>query len=120
MTLLRIIGDRIQALVGDKGYNSDAIREELHKAGIEPVIPARRNRRQPADFSREIYKERNRIEGIFNRLKNWRRVATRYAKSAASFLAFVSIAVIKQWLPPVSHCSAKRRHATLLPAPSRR
>lgn len=99
MTLLRMIDDRIRALIGDKGYDSDAIRGELRAAGIEPVIPSRRNRRQPAAFDRETYKERNRIERMFNRLKNWRRVATRYDKSAASFLAFVSIAAIKQWLP---------------------
>lgn len=76
MTLLRMIDDRIQARGGDKGYDSDAIREELHKAGIEPVIPAGRNRRQSVDLDRETAKEHNSIERMFNKLKNWRRVAT--------------------------------------------
>ena len=101
LTLLRMVGDRIQALIADKGYDSDAIREELRQAGIEPVIPSRRNRKQPADFDCETYKQRNLIERMFNKLKNWRRVATRYDKSASSFLAFVSIASIKLWLPLV-------------------
>ena len=97
--LLRMIGDRIEALIADKGYNSDAIREELRRAGIEPVIPSRRNRKQPASFDRETYKQRNLIERMFNKLRNWRRVATRYDKSATSFLAFIAIASVKQWLP---------------------
>ena len=99
LTLLRMIGDRIEALIADKGYDSDAIREELRRAGIEPVIPSRRNRKQPASFDRETYKQRNLIERMFNKLKNWRRVATRYDKSATSFLAFIAIASVKQWLP---------------------
>jgi len=76
MTLLQMIDDRIQARGGDKGYDSDAIRVELHKAGIEPVIPAGRNRRQSVDLDRETAKEHNSIERMFNKLKNWRRVAT--------------------------------------------
>jgi transposase len=94
-----MIDDRIRKLVGDKGYDSDAIRAELRGVGIEPVIPSRRNRRQPAEFDRYAYRDRNRIERMFNKLKNWRRVAMRYDKSAASFLAFISIAAVKQWLP---------------------
>jgi transposase len=94
-----MITDRIGALIADKGYDSDAIREVLHRAGIEPVIPSRRNRKLPAAFDRETYKQRNRIERMFNKLKNWRRVATRYDKSASSFLAFITIAAVKQWLP---------------------
>jgi transposase len=99
LTLLRLIDDRVRALIADKGYDSDDIRETLRQARIEPVIPSRSNRRQPVSFDRQAYKERNQIERLFNRLKNWRRVATRYDKSAASFLAFITIASITQWLP---------------------
>jgi transposase len=99
MTLLRMTVERIQAMIADKGYDSDAIRSELTAIGVEPVIPSKRNRRIPAHFDRELYKLRNLIERMFNKLKNWRRVATRYDKTASSFLAFITIASIKQWLP---------------------
>jgi transposase len=94
-----MIDDRIRALIADKGYDSDLIRETLCHAHIEPVIPSRSNRKQPVSFDQKAYRERNRIERLFNRLKNWRRVATRYDKSAASFLAFITIASVTQWLP---------------------
>jgi transposase len=97
--LMRMIDDRIRALIADRGYDSNAIREALHDANIEPVIPSRSNRKQPLSFNRETYKLRNRIERMFNKLKNWRRIATRYDKSASSFLAFVTVASVKQWLP---------------------
>lgn len=96
---MRMIDDRIRALIADRGYDSNAIREALQDANIEPVIPSRSNRKQPASFNRETYKLRNRIERMFNKLKNWRRIATRYDKSASSFLAFVTVASVKLWLP---------------------
>jgi transposase len=97
--LMRMIDDRIRALIADKGYDSDAIREALRDADIEPVIPSRSNRKQPISFDRETYKLRNRIERMFNKLKNWRRIATRYDKSASSFLAFITVVAAKQWIP---------------------
>jgi transposase len=99
MTLLRLVSERVRAMIADKGYDSDAIREELHFNGIEAVIPPKCNRRRPIDYDRERYKQRNRIERMFNKLKNWRRIATRYDKTASSFMAFIAIASIKQWLP---------------------
>jgi transposase len=93
-----MIADKIEALLADKGYDSEAIREELAKAGIEAVIPVKRNRKSPAPHDAETYKWRNLIERLFSKLKNWRRVATRYDKSKESDLGFVTIAAIKLWL----------------------
>jgi transposase len=62
------------------------------------VIPPKSNRKKPRDFDKNLYKERNLIERMFNKLKHFRRVATRYDKTASAFLAFVTIAGIFLWL----------------------
>ncbi len=84
--LFRMIEDRIEAFLADRGYNADAIREEIEAAGVKAVIPAKVNRR-------------NLIERLLNKLKNWRRVATRYDKTKESYLGFVALASIKLWIP---------------------
>lgn len=86
-------------LLADKGYDGDSVRDNLLFHGILPVIPPRSNRTQsiPCDFRR--YKDRNRIERMFNRLKQFRRIATRYDKTAKSFLGFLHLAAAKLWLP---------------------
>ena len=99
LILLRMVDDRIKAMLADKGYDADAIRDALVAEGIEAVIPPKRNRKAPIAYDRELYKQRNLIERMFNKLKNWRRVATRYDKTAESFRGFISIAAIKLWLP---------------------
>lgn len=96
---MRMVSDRIDALLADKGYDADAIREELAKANIEAVIPAKRSRRNPAPHDRTKYRWRNLIERLFNKLKNWRRVATRYDKTADSYIGFVNLASVLLWLP---------------------
>lgn len=97
-----MLADRIEALLADKGYDADAIRAELAKADVEAVIPAKSNRRTPIPHDREKYRWRNLVERLFNKLKNWRRVATRYDKTAESYLGFVAIA-------SVTLCNALRR-----------
>ena len=94
-----MIDAEIEALLGDKGYDSDDIIATIETMGIEAVIPSKSNRKEPRVINRETYKLRNLIERMFNKLKNWRRVATRYDKTAASFLAFITIASIKLWMP---------------------
>ena len=71
-------------LLGDKGYDSDEIRNDLAKRGIEPVIPPRSNRTTPIEYDREASKRRNLIERCVNRLKQFRRIATRYEKKCQS------------------------------------
>lgn len=97
--LFRMLAERIEALLADKGYDADAIRAEIEAAGVEPVIPAKSNRRAPAPHDRAKYRWRNHVERLFNKLKNWRRVATRYDKTKESYLGFVAIASIKLWIP---------------------
>ena len=94
-----MVDDRIEAFLADRGYDADAIREEIASARAEAVIPAKSNRRCPIPHDREKYRWRNLVERLFNKLKNWRRVATRYDKTKESYLGFVALASIKLWIP---------------------
>jgi transposase len=85
-------------VVGDKGYSSRRIRRYLCRKGIGGVIPHKRNERRYGCFDRAAYRERNRVERLINRLKQFRRVATRYEKRAVNYLAMVVIAAILLWL----------------------
>ena len=96
---MRMIAYKIDALLADKGYDADAIREQLAQAEIEAVIPAKSNRRNPVPHDRTKYRWRNRIERLFNKLKNWRRIATRYDKTAESYIGFVNLVSVLLWLP---------------------
>jgi transposase len=84
-------------LLGDKGYDSGEFREELDARGTKPVIPNRCNRKQPFGFSKRLYKLRWRIENAFNRLKDFRRIATRYDRLARNYLASVCLAATLVW-----------------------
>ena len=84
-------------LLGDKAYDSAELREELGERGTEPVIPNRSNRKQPFSFSKRLYKLRWRIESAFNRLKDYRRIATRYDRLARNYLASVCLAAALVW-----------------------
>ena len=86
-------------LHGDKGYDADAIRRQIEKLGAMPNIPPKTNRKWKNCFSPFLYKERNAIERMFCRLKDFRRVATRYDRNATHFLAGVFItATVCYWL----------------------
>ena len=95
MTLIALPEVEPEALLGDKGYDADAIREDLRKRGIVAVIPGRSDRKQPIILDRTLYKERNRIERMFGHLKINRAVATRYDQLAESFLTIIQIAAIR-------------------------
>ena len=84
-------------MLGDKAYDSAELREELDERGTKPVIPNRSNRKQPFSFSRRLYKLRWRIESAFNRLKDFRRIATRYDRLARNYLASVCLAAALVW-----------------------
>lgn len=86
------------AVVADKGYDSNAFIETITTSGAEAVIPPRSNRLTPRTFDRERYKARNLVERFFNRLKQFRRLATRYDKLAQRFNAFLALASIYIWL----------------------
>ncbi len=86
------------AVAGDKAYSTIAIRNWLTSHEIVAVIPYRDNESGPKAFDREAYRERPIIERTINRLKRYRRIATRYEKRAATYLAMVTIACILEWL----------------------
>ena len=85
-------------MLGDKGYDSDAIRDEVRARGGTPEIPTKKSRHIQHTVNRTLYAMRNRIERFFNRLKNSRRVATRYDQTARSILGFTKLASIRQWI----------------------
>ena len=87
-----------ESIVADKGYDSDAFVEAITAQGAQAVIPPRSNRLNPRTFDRHLYKDRNLVERFFNRIKQFRRIATRYDKLAPSFLAFIHLACAFVWL----------------------
>lgn len=92
----RVRPDRVAA---DKAYTGHPIRTYLRQRGIGTVIPRRSNEsRQGTRFDRQAYRERNRIERTLNRLKQLRRIATRYEKRAENYLAMLTLASILLWL----------------------
>ena len=91
-------GMKAEAVLADKGYDADYIVETVEKTGAIAVIPPKSSRLKPREYDKELYKERNLIERLFNKLKHFRRVATRYDKTALSFMAFINIASVCLWL----------------------
>lgn len=90
-----LIGERSPgAVIADKGYDSDAFVEAIESRGAEAVIPPKKNRVKQRVYDKHLYKERNLAERFINRIKRFRRVATRYEKTARNFLAFVRVASI--------------------------
>jgi transposase len=85
-------------LLADRGYDADWIRKLAVKKGAWANIPPKSNRNDPICFSPYLYRARNRVERFFNRIKQRGRVATRYDKLAANYLAFVQFASIRLWL----------------------
>jgi transposase len=79
-------------LVGDKGYDSDPLRFWLSEQGVASCIPPRSNRVNPVEYSKKAYKKRHLVENFFERIKRYRRVATRYDKLSETFLGFVCLA----------------------------
>ena len=91
----RIRPDRV---AGDKGYSSSTVRCYLKERRIGAVIPTKADQAPDPAFDREAYRERNMVERTINRLKQCRRIATRYEKRAANYLAMLTLAAILLWL----------------------
>ncbi|WP_247895020.1 IS5 family transposase [Azospirillum brasilense] len=87
-----------ERLAADKAYSSGVIRSALRRRGIQPVIPTKSNERPDPTFDRDAYRERNRVERLINKLKQFRRIATRYEKRAANYLAMITIVATLLWL----------------------
>ena len=91
-------GFEAHAVLADKAYDSNALRAIIAHQGAEAVIPSNRSRKTIIPHDPTIYKHRNRIERCFNKLKHFRRFATRYDRRALHFLSFVQLAAIMIWM----------------------
>jgi transposase len=85
-------------LVGDKGFDADALRHQLRAQGCLASIPPRSGRCAPAWYHRVFYRQRHKIENFFQRIKIYKRVSTRYEKLAHTFLNFILLAAVFDWL----------------------
>ncbi|MFC6688424.1 IS5 family transposase [Jhaorihella thermophila] len=90
---------KVEWLLGDRGYDADWFREALKDKGIGPCIPGRKQRKTTVRYDKRRYKRRNRIEIMFGRLKDWRRVATRYDRCPKAFLSAIALAAIVIFWP---------------------
>ena len=79
-------------LLGDKGYDADWFRNELAKRRITACIPSKSNRKTPIEHDQTLYRQRHKIEIMFGRLKDWRRIHTRYDRCAHTFMSAICIA----------------------------
>lgn len=96
-----LIGETIgmKRVIADRGYDANRIRDALRDQSTIPVIPGRRNRKRPIQYDERRYKDRWRVEAMFCRLKDFRRIATRYDKLSRNFLSVVSLAAaVAFWL----------------------
>ena len=85
-------------VLADRGYDSNAFILAIQESGAEPVIPPKGNRFDQRHYDKVIYKERNLVERLFQKLKNFRRVATRYERLARNYMGILQIAAIEVWL----------------------
>jgi transposase len=89
-----IEGVPFEVVIGDRGYDSDEVVQTVEARGGEAVIPSRKNRRVPRKIDHERYKDRNLVERFWARVKQYRRAATRYEKTARNFLALIHVVSI--------------------------
>ena len=81
-------------LLADRGYDADWFRDALKDKGIEPCIPPKKNRKIQIEYDKTLYKQRHKVENMFGKLKDWRRIATRYDRCAHTFFSAICIAAI--------------------------
>lgn len=79
-------------LLADRGYDADWFRNALVEKGITPCIPSRKSRKRPVTYDKALYKQRHKIEIMFGRIKDWRRIAMRYDRCAHTFFSAICIA----------------------------
>lgn len=85
-------------VLADKAYDADDLIRTIRENGAEACIPPKANRKIHRDYDRTLYKERNQVERMFAKLKEFRRIATRYDKLIRNFMGFVKLAAIYLWL----------------------
>lgn len=84
-------------VIADKGYDADGVLSYICEQGAKAVIPPKSNRRVQRDYDRGLYRQRNLIERAFNKLKSWRRIATRFDRRSLYYLAFLHLAAAVTW-----------------------
>ena len=89
-----IEGVPIEVVIGDKGYDSRAVVEAIEAQGAEAVIPSRKNCKEQREYDKDRYNDRNLVERFWFKVKQYRRVATRYEKTARNFMGFIMVASI--------------------------
>jgi len=93
------MGTADKELIGDRGYDSNRFRTALIKRGITPCVPPTRNRKVDIPYDKTLYRQRHHIENMLGRLKDWRRIATRYDRCAHTFLSAICLAAtVTCWL----------------------
>ena len=92
-----LTGIETGAVIADKGYESDRVLAFIRDQGAEAVIPPKANRREPWEYDRGLYPQRNLIERAFNKLKHWRRIATRYDRRSLHFLSALHLVASVIW-----------------------
>jgi transposase len=95
--LLALTPEGVEALLADKGYDSDAFVQAVQEKGLEVVIPPKNNRNHPHTCDWVIYKERHLIECFFSKMKHYRRVFSRYDKTAKSYMGFLRLVSALIW-----------------------
>ena len=85
---------KARTMLADRGYDADWFRNGLTDMGISSCISSRKNRKEPIPHDKKLYKERHKVEIMFGRLKDWRRVATRYDRSPTVFLSAIALAAL--------------------------
>jgi len=85
-------------VLADKGYDANSFVEKIEAIGAVPVIPPRRNRREAREYDKHLYKERNLVERLFQKLKHFKRIATRYERLAKNYLSMLHLASALTWL----------------------
>ena len=91
-------GFKAAAVLGDKGYDADALIDRIQASGATAVIPPKCNRVVQRSYDRHLYKDRNLVERFFNRIKHFRRIATRYEKLARNYLSFLNLVCTYIWI----------------------
>ena len=96
---------KAKELLGDKGYDANWFRKALAERDITACIPSKSSRKKPIEHDRTLYRQRHKIENMFGKLKDWRRIHTRYDRCAHTFMSAICIAAIvissgyNQWVP---------------------
>ena len=85
---------KAKELLADRGYDADWFRKALLEKGITPCIPFRKTRKLSVEYDKELYKQRHKIENMFGRIKDWRRIAMRYDRCAHTFFSAICIAAV--------------------------